>query len=100
MRTRYALIQLLRPRQSGGRSRAKALAHALGPITAIENALPPSPVVHEPLNGLAEAGFKRFGRAPAEFALDLRRVDRVTPIMPGPIGNECDQPFARPAGGG
>ena len=45
----------------------------------------PVGVVEVPLHGLADAGLEGLGRAPAELALDLARVDRVAPVVAGAV---------------
>jgi hypothetical protein len=42
------------------------------------------------LHGLADAGGEGFGRLPAKLPLDLARVDGVTPIVAGPVGDVAD----------
>src|SRR5436190_19709454 len=44
-----------------------------------------------PPDGFAKAGFKRVRRMPAEFPLDLGRVNGVTAVMAGPVLDERDE---------
>ena len=39
-------------------------------------------VIQIPLNGFANAGFKGFCRLPAQFALQLTRINRIAAVMP------------------
>ena len=44
-----------------------------------------------PLHSFAHARLERFCRPPAEFALCLASVNRITPVMAGAIGDESNQ---------
>src|SRR5581483_4464846 len=63
-------------------------------IDAAANALPPIAIVEIPLHGLAQSGFHRLARTPAELAADLAGIDRVTQVVARPIGNELNQALA------
>src|SRR5437899_907027 len=64
-------------------------------IGAAGHTLYPRPVVEIPLNRLADPAFKRLARLPAEFGLDLARVDSVAAVVSRTIGNELDQVVMR-----
>jgi hypothetical protein len=65
------------------------------PVAAGEDVLPPGTVGEVPCHGLFEARFKGLERAPAELPLEFRRVDRVSAVMAGPVGDEADRLPAR-----
>src|SRR5688500_3404539 len=44
-----------------------------------------------PADGESEPVFPGDTRAPAEFRFAFRRVDRITPIVPGPVFDELDK---------
>ena len=71
-------------------------ADALGLVAAVENGLPPRPVLQIPGDGLGDPGLEGFLRAPAQFVFDLRGVDGVAPVVAGTIGDERDQPRRGP----
>src|SRR5580692_4984338 len=50
----------------------------------------PCPVRDEPVDGLGEARLERLGGAPPELASNLRAVDRVPAVVPGPVLHELD----------
>ena len=50
----------------------------------------PLGVVQVPLHRLADAALEGLGRFPAQLALDLARIDRVTPVMAGAVGDVGD----------
>jgi hypothetical protein len=52
-------------------------------------------VVEVPAHGLAQAALEGLLRPPAELALDLARVDRVAPVVAGPVGDVRDQAAVR-----
>src|SRR6185436_13429834 len=54
-------------------------------------ALAPIAMLDVPPHRVAQAVFERMPRRPAELAADFRGIDRVAPIVPRPIGNECPQ---------
>lgn len=45
------------------------------------------------LHGLADAGLKGFGRLPAEFPLDIARVEAVAPVVAGAVLHVGDLRF-------
>ena len=49
--------------------------------------LNPSLVVEVPLDGFADACIEGLGRFPAEFAVDLGRVDGVAAVVTGAISD-------------
>jgi hypothetical protein len=57
-------------------------------------------VVEVPAHGLAQAGLEGLLRPPAELALDLARVDRVAPVVAGPVGDVRDEAAVRTGGSG
>ena len=63
-------------------------AEALALVGTGEDGLPPGPVRQVPLDGLREAGGEVVGRRPGELLPDLRRVDRVAPVVAGAVGDE------------
>src|SRR5579863_10334492 len=71
------------------------MAEPLAPIDAGADALPPSRIVEIPAHGLGEAGLERLLRRPAEFAPQLRCVDRIAPVMAGPVGDKSDKGGSR-----
>src|SRR5579859_1010157 len=66
-------------------------AEAFASVGARSNALPPRPVGQIPTDRLAQPVAERMGRFPAEFAADLRGIDRIAQIMPGAIGHIGDE---------
>ena len=52
--------------------------------------LHPLGVVQVPLHRLADASLEGLGRLPAQFALDLARIDSVAAIMAGAVGHKGD----------
>src|SRR5579862_7820437 len=64
---------------------------ALAAINTVSDALPPRAVGQIPFHGLAQTGFEGFLRLPAKFGGNSCGVDCVSQIMPGTIGNECDE---------
>lgn len=46
-----------------------------------------------PLDGLADAAVEGFGGLPAEFALELARIDGVAPVVAGAVGDVADLLF-------
>src|SRR6185312_17423329 len=68
----------------------------LGVITAAENGLPPGALFAIPPYRLLDAGFEILLGPPAQLAFELRGVDGITPVMAGTVGDEADQPPARP----
>src|SRR5579863_4798407 len=64
---------------------------SLATIAAIEHARTPSLVGKIPVHGLGDAGFETFALAPAQFALELARVDRVAPVVTGPVLDVVDK---------
>src|SRR5580704_13020402 len=51
----------------------------------------PRLVVNIPLHRFPNSGLKRMCRHPAELVLDLRRVNRVTPVMTRTVFHVGDQ---------
>ena len=66
------------------------LLHPL-PIRAAGDVSCPLVVLKVPEDGLADATLERLSRMPLQFVLDLAGIDRVTAIVPWPVGHECDQ---------
>src|SRR5580704_17834640 len=56
---------------------------------------PPPFVVEIPADRLLDAALESLERAPAEFALELGRVDGVAPVVSRPVGDEGDKGFVR-----
>jgi hypothetical protein len=54
-------------------------------IAFVANVLPPRPVFQIPRHGFRQSGFEGLCRAPAQFVLDLCRIDTVAPVVPGAI---------------
>src|ERR1700693_5887049 len=48
-------------------------------------------MVEIPAHRLREPGGERLARAPAELLSDLRRIDRIAAVVPGPVGDEGDE---------
>src|SRR5690606_30607926 len=63
-------------------------------VAAVEDALHPGLVVEVPVDRAREAALERFGLAPAEVLLDLRRIDRVAAIVARAVLHVGDQAFA------
>src|SRR5262249_48594987 len=71
-------------------SRGRVVAGDPVLVLAARNAREPVAVVEIPQNRLAHAGRERFRRRPVKLAADLRRVDRVAPIVTGTVRDERD----------
>src|SRR3954468_10767831 len=63
----------------------------LGDGGAVEQRFPPGAVFAVPHDGLGEALPEVDRRLPAEFALDLRPVERVATVVAGPVGHDLLQ---------
>src|SRR5690606_21413137 len=83
----------------GDLAAGSGLAEALHAIAAIQHA--PDPVLARqiPVDRTRETGLEGFGRPPAEFALDLRRIDRVAAIVSRPVPDVADERLALAAVG-
>src|SRR5204862_549730 len=66
-------------------------------IRPVPDRFPPIPVRQIPVHRLGQPGLEALHRFPAQLGLDLRRIDRIAAIMPGPIGNEADQIAVTPS---
>src|SRR4029079_5685871 len=64
---------------------------ALRSVSCVENRLPPCAALEIPAHRLGKPGLAALDGAPAEFALDLRGIDRVAAIMTRPGGDEGNQ---------
>src|SRR6185437_17010773 len=51
----------------------------------------PVAMLHVPAHGPLEPGIERLARRPAEIAPDPRRIDRVAPVVAGPVRHVCDE---------
>ena len=60
-------------------------------ILTADDLLPPVFVIKIPLDRLFDAVLKFCLRQPAEFVVNLSRVDCISEIMTLTIGNICDQ---------
>src|SRR6476620_3199118 len=67
---------------------ASAQSQSLSVVAAGLHLVTPVAVVEVPRRGLREAVLETMARRPAELAADLRRVDRVSAIVAGPVGHE------------
>src|SRR5437016_2612881 len=67
---------------------SKVHAQALPIILFLLNLLAPVAVVEIPLHGLPKAGLEGVARRPPELGANLRRVDRVAPVVARPIRHE------------
>src|SRR3546814_1829255 len=65
-------------------------------IAPVADRRPPPAIVEIPVDRLREPAGKALLRPPAQLALDLRRVDRVAPVVPRPVGDEANQIAPRP----
>src|SRR5689334_14662927 len=74
------------------------VTETLAIVTASLNLLAPAAVIDIPADRLAQSGFERVSRPPRELACDLRRVDRVAPIVARTIRHERLEPAARTGG--
>src|ERR1019366_1416771 len=50
----------------------------------------PRPVANVPVDGPRQSRRERLQRPPAELSLELGAVDRVAPVMAGPVRHELD----------
>ncbi len=60
-------------------------------LAAAHDGSPPGLVVDEPADGCAQARCWSDRESKAEFALGSGVVDRITPIVAGPVGDESDK---------
>src|SRR4029077_12180676 len=75
-------------------------ADALGFVAAVENGLPPWPVLQIPGDGLGDPALEILFGTPAQFNFDLRSINGVTPVVAWAIGDKRDQASARSMRGG
>src|SRR5262245_22370986 len=93
------LRTLIVPRSStSGRAARRVVPVDPVLIVAAGHAADPALVREIPLDGFPQAARERLARLPAELRGDLRAVDRVTPIVAGPVLHESDQRPVVPAG--
>src|SRR3546814_15055348 len=59
-------------------------------IAPVADRRPPPAIVEIPVDRLREPAGKALLRPPAQLALDLRRVDRVAPVVPRPVGDDAN----------
>ena len=62
-------------------------------IVTIDDMLPPSLMLEVPLDGLLDAVLELRLRRPAEFRVDLRRVDGVAAVVALAVGDVLDEVF-------
>src|SRR5260221_649357 len=61
------------------------------PVGTTGHAFDPGRIVQVPPHRLAEATLKCLLWSPAEFPLDLARIDRVASVVAGPVLHERDE---------
>src|SRR3569623_1704391 len=66
-------------------------------VTAVQHALHPQLVGQVPVDGVCYPTLESLRRRPAEFALQLARVDGVATVVAGAVLDEGDQRLARPS---
>src|SRR5689334_8995794 len=77
-------------------SAALLQAEPLAPVVALGDGVTPGAIVQEPLDGAPDPLLERHRGLPPELPLDLRGVDRVAAVVPGPILHEGDLIAVRP----
>src|SRR6185312_6673421 len=58
--------------------------------------LPPPAVIEIPGDRIAQPGLEGMAGLPAQFAADFRGVDRIAPVVAGPVRDKSDQLRVRP----
>src|SRR4051812_44698864 len=72
-------------------------AEPLAGIAGGTDWMPPPFIIEIPANCLFQPAFEALFRAPTKRTFDLGGVDRVTPIMPGPVRHVFDELFVERA---
>src|SRR5262249_52097167 len=60
-------------------------------VRAAHHPFPPGAPVHVPAHRLLQPLLEGAAGLPPQLAADLRGVDGVAPVVPGPVGDELDQ---------
>ena len=64
-------------------------------VDSLSQRLPPFLVIQVPKHGFSKAGLESLQCSPAEFFLDLGRINRVAPVVTRPVRNKADQLASR-----